>query len=348
MKFYLLPLSFFSCFVLAEPEVIPSAELVEMIIPAKPIERTPPKYPIQAARNGNEGWVQISFVVDENGAVIDPVIEDSSGIRGFEKAGLSAIKQWQYSPAIRDGEKIEQCRNSIQLNFKLENSVKGGRKRFVRMYKKANEALTTPNIVLAEQLISKMGEEKIWNSYEDAWFWMLKSELAKLQGNQSEQLKSINRVTFSSQSSQYVGEASYLYLLQQKFSLEIQASLFSQALETFAQISQRPGSEKAVSALEKYATQINQVLETQDFIVVEGKIGDDGDWWHSLSRNRFSFSDIAGTIDTVELRCANKREKYTVADDTEWAIPASWGRCKIMVVGDKQANFKLVEIRQDA
>jgi TonB family protein len=348
MKLSLLALSLFSSFLIAEPELSSSVELVETIIPAKPIERMVPKFSSRAARNGNEGWVKLSFVVDENGAVVDPVIEDSSGIRDFEKASLRAIKQWQYSPAIRNGEKIEQCRNNVQLDFKLDKAIKGGRKRFVREYKNADEALKANDIILAEQLVTQMGEGKIWNSYEDAWFWMLNSEIAKAQGHDHSQLSSIRRVVSSGQSDEHVGEVYYLYLLQQKFILEIKASLFSDALQTFAQISQRPDTEKMVNTLETFATQVRNVLKNQDFIVVKGEIGRDGDWWHSLSRNRFSFSDITGTLDTVELRCANKREKYTVAEDAEWKIPKSWGRCRIMVIGDTQVNFNLIEIRQDA
>jgi len=134
-----------------------SVELLETVIPAKPIERVPAKFSRRAARNGNEGWVKLSFVVDANGAVVDPVIEDSSGIRDFEKASLRAIRQWQYSPAIRNGKKIEQCRNSVQMNFKLDKGTKGGRKRFVREYKNTDEALRADNFVLAEQLITQMG-----------------------------------------------------------------------------------------------------------------------------------------------------------------------------------------------
>jgi TonB family protein len=348
MKISLLTLSFFSMVLMAGPVTSSNVELVESIIPAESIERVSPRFPIKAARNGNEGWVKLSFVVDKNGTVVDPVIEDSSGIRGFEKASLRAIKQWQYSPAIRNGEKIEQCRNSVQMDFILDRGPKGGRKRFVREYKNADEALRADNIVLAEQLITQMGEGKIWNRYEDAWFWMLKSEIAKAQGQESSQLGSLRRVVSSNKSTQYVGDQYYIYLLHQKFILEIKASLFSDALQTFAQIRQRPDSEKTVRVLEKYATQAQEVLENQDFIIVQGEVDSDGDWWHSLSRNRFMFSDIAGTLDTVEVRCDNKREKYTIAEFTEWKIPKSWGRCKIMVVGDTQANFNLVEIRQDA
>jgi TonB family protein len=347
MKLYILALSLFSSVLIAEPKSSSSVELVETVIPAKPLEREPPRYPTIAARNGNEGWVHISFVVDEKGAVVDPVIEDSSGISSFEKASLRAIKQWQYSPAIRNGENIEQCRNSVQLDFRLDKAKNGGRKRFVRAYKQAEEALKINDILLAEQLIAKMDEGKIWNSYEDTWFWMLKYKLAKAQGNEQSQLSSIRRVGFSGQSSEHIGEGHYISLLRQKFTLELKASLLSDALETFEKIRQRPDSEKIVSALQDYASQARQILKSDDFIVVQGEIGSDGDWWHSLSRNRFSFSDIIGTIDSVELRCANKREKYTVAEDAEWIIPESWGRCRIMVVGDSRANFNLVEIRHD-
>ena len=348
MKSSLLALSLFSSFIIATPESTSSVELVETVTPAKAIEQSPPKFPTIAARNGNEGWVRYSFVVDENGAVVDPVIDDSSGIRSFEKAGLRAIKQWQYSPAIRNGENIEQCRNSVQLDFKLGKTSKGGRKRFVREYKKAEEALNSKDIVLAEQLINKMDQGKIWNSYEDTWFWMLKAKLEKAQGNEHAQLNSIRRVGFSGESSKHVGEGNYLALLRQKFNLELKASLFSDALETFEKIRQRPGSEKLVNVLEKYATRVRDVLKNEDYIVVKGEIASDGDWWHSLSRNRFSFTGITGKLDTVELRCANQRQKYTISEDTEWKIPKSWGRCRIMVVGDVQANFKLVEIRHKA
>jgi TonB family protein len=348
MKYSLLALSLFCRVLIAQPELSPGVELLDTVIPAKPIKRVPPEFPSIAARNGNEGWVNFSFVVDKNGAVVDPVVEDSSGIHRFEKAGLRAIKQWQYSPAIRNGENIEQCRNTVRLDFKLDKAIKGARKRFVRAYKKAGKALQTNDIVLAQQLILKMSEDKIWNSYEDTWFWMLKFKLAKAQGNETAQLNSLRKIGFSGGNAEYINEASYLLILRQKFVLELKASLYSDALQTFEKIRQRPDSEKTVSAIENYASVARQALKSEAFIVVKGQIGSDGDWWHSLSRNRFRFSDIIGTVDTVELRCANKREKYTVAENTEWKIPKSWGRCKIMVVGDNQANFNLVEIRQDA
>lgn len=347
MKSSVLVLSLFSSCLFANNAIVPSAELVESVIPAKIIERRNPIYPVSAARNGNEGWVQLSFVVDENGRVVDPVVEDSSGIVGFEKASLRAMKGWRYEPAKRNGKTIEQCRNTVQMDFMLEQSTKGGRRRFVNEYKAARQALESGDVQLTEQLITEMENGKIWNRYEDAWFWMLKAEFAKKQGDEGAQLASLKRGVNSNESESHLGTDMFLYLLQQKFILEVRASLFVDALSTFERISQRPDSEPIVAQLEGYASKVRQYLIDEDYILVKGQIDIDGDWWHSLSRSRFSFTNISGNLDSVELRCANKREKYTFAADTQWTIPESWGRCKVMVVGENQANFNLVEIRQD-
>ena len=66
-----------------------------------------------------------------------------------------------------------------------------------------------------------MGGGKIWNRYEDTWFWMWKSNLAKAQGNENMQLSSLRRVGFSGQSSEHLGEGHYSYRLRQKFNLEL-------------------------------------------------------------------------------------------------------------------------------
>lgn len=335
-----------------EGELTSNVELIDSIIAAEPLKRTPPKYPIQAAKNGNEGWVKMSFVVDKEGNVVDPVIEDSSGIRGFEKESLRAIKKWKYSPAIRDGKAIEQCQNSVQMDFMLSKEASGARRKFIYQYKEANEALDSGDLDLTQELVSKMEKGKIWNSYEDAWFWVLKSELNKARNNETGQLRSLRRALSIKHpvkgSNKFYSNELHLSLLQEKFVLEIKASLLSDALKTYALINQLPDNEDTVSRLQKYALDAKNVITESPYISVSAEIQKSGNWWHRLSRNRFSFADIQGELDSVELRCDNKREIYTVASDSVWNIPQSWGRCSMMVIGDPQATFSLLELKQDA
>ena len=107
-----------------------STQLLPTSVAATPLIRIEPRYPAALARAGREGWVQLSFVIAKDGSVIDPIIADSSGSRGFERAALSVVKKWQYSPAMVDGEAIEQCQNKVQLDFKLDTSAQRVRRKF--------------------------------------------------------------------------------------------------------------------------------------------------------------------------------------------------------------------------
>ena len=100
---------------LSQADTPVKAEIFDTVIKAQPIERTPPKYPINAARLKQEGWVQVSFVIGDDGKVLDPIVTDSSGISSLEKAALKSVSKWQYSPATRDGEAIEQCQTQVKL-----------------------------------------------------------------------------------------------------------------------------------------------------------------------------------------------------------------------------------------
>lgn len=249
---------------------------------------------------------------------------------------------------MRDGEAIEQCLNSVQLDFKLHESSKGARKKFVRRYKEASTTLSKGDIELTSALVKKMEDGKIWNGYEDTWFWFLKSELSKVLQNDKAHLNSLRRATGSKEAGEFLGADTYLGMLKQQFILEIKASLFNDALATFARIEQLPDSESVTQVLGKYAIKVKKIVKEQPYFLVNAEISTEGMWWHRLSHNGFSFSDIQGEIDAVELRCANKREKYTVVEGNEWIIPQSWGRCSMMVLGDPTATFNLLEIKQDA
>ncbi len=69
-----------------------------------PINRISPNIPY-ALRN-REGSVEVIFVVDEDGNVIDPEIKTSSDSR-FNDSVLTAIKRWRFKPGKRGGETVK-------------------------------------------------------------------------------------------------------------------------------------------------------------------------------------------------------------------------------------------------
>jgi protein TonB len=89
---------------------------------ATPIVRINPKYPTIAAREGIEGWVQLSFNVSPTGEVIDAQVIDAEPKRIFNKEALRAIKRWKYRPKVIDGIAQVQTGQSVQLDFKLDQT----------------------------------------------------------------------------------------------------------------------------------------------------------------------------------------------------------------------------------
>jgi len=181
---------------------------------------------------------------------------------------------------------------------------------------------------------------------ENAWCWNIDASYAKVTGDIKREQKSIGRALSGDKN--IFGAGNNIDLLSRLFVLQIQANHFAKAIHTFDQLADIEHSQNATNKLFSYVTQIRKILEGEDPLIVQANIDDKGAWFHKLSRNSFSLTDIQGELDEIEIRCANKRTLTTVASDTDWAIPASWGQCTVFVKGNKNSQFKLVELPNKA
>ena len=86
---------------------------------AIPVVRMEPKYPIDAARAGIEGWVKLVFSIDILGQVQDIQVVDAQPSRTFDREAIRALGKWKYKPQIING--VPQVQNGIEvvLDFKL-------------------------------------------------------------------------------------------------------------------------------------------------------------------------------------------------------------------------------------
>jgi len=90
---------------------------------ARPLFRVNPKYPIDAARNGTEGWVILAFDINAIGAVTNIKIVDSQPKRIFDKAARQALRKWKYRAKSVDGKQLVQTNLTVQLDFNMEESA---------------------------------------------------------------------------------------------------------------------------------------------------------------------------------------------------------------------------------
>ncbi len=86
---------------------------------AMPLYRVEPRYPAKALKRGAEGFVTLSFTIDETGRPTDIQVTDANPRRMFEREAMRALKKWKYQPKVVDGKAIAQVGQTVKLEFKL-------------------------------------------------------------------------------------------------------------------------------------------------------------------------------------------------------------------------------------
>lgn len=69
------------------------------------VAQVPPQYPSELRKAKVEGVVTVAFVLNEEGRVEDPRVENSSRVE-FEKPALDAIKKWRFRPGMKEGKPV--------------------------------------------------------------------------------------------------------------------------------------------------------------------------------------------------------------------------------------------------
>jgi protein TonB len=81
---------------------VSAAEEAAFDVRPVPVKTPPPQFPSDMQRQGISGVVAVRVVIDETGAVSECSVSKSSHTE-FEQAAVSAVKNWKFKPASKDG-----------------------------------------------------------------------------------------------------------------------------------------------------------------------------------------------------------------------------------------------------
>ncbi len=314
---------------------------LEVTLAAEPINRVPPKYPLNAAKRGQEGWVQVSFVVDEEGKVQDPFVHDSSGNKYFEKAALRAIEEWEYAPATVNGEPVQQCHSRVQLDFTLAGVERGVTRRFRNTYQKAMSAIKAGDLEQAQELTAELQEDTFFNHMQNSYLWMLQANVAEAKSDAAALQQALNRIKSNGRG--YLPDDAYLAMMQKLFVAQLTKNQLSLALETYQEVVDTDTNSEVAKRLAPYKQKIESAIANSDPLVIQGSGKDKGTWSHKLVRNQFEVVAEA-PVDKVEIRCDNKRSSYNQVSANTFIIPEQWGQCMVYIDADTGSEFTLVEL----
>lgn len=83
-----------------------------------PLQRIPPQYPRDAARNGITGWVQLEVLVNADGSVRSARVLESKPKGMFEAAAVQAVLRWKFKPKVVNGQPVQQ-KGAQRIEFNL-------------------------------------------------------------------------------------------------------------------------------------------------------------------------------------------------------------------------------------
>ncbi|TCU57473.1 outer membrane transport energization protein TonB [Novosphingobium sp. PhB57] len=87
---------------------------------SKMIAADPPRYPVDSRRNREQGTVVLLVVLGMDGRVADISVSRSSGFDRLDRAALSAVRHWKWSPTRRDGAAV-MVRGLVEIPFVLHS-----------------------------------------------------------------------------------------------------------------------------------------------------------------------------------------------------------------------------------
>ena len=327
-----------------------AAQLTASYIRARPVEPTPPRYPSRAARAGREGWVLLSFIVSESGEVLEPMIEDSSGYEEFERSALTTVQEWDWEPALANGEPTSQSMTRYRIVFKLQDGGGGARRDFIRRYREVLNLIAEGALDEAEPLLTDLQFDERHNLYEDAWLWWLRYAYLDAVGSTDRQEKRQALVRALGYEDDYLPPDVFLVAAQELYVLEVDRQDYSGALQTYERLQESRSAKRAdkydevMAALTPSFEQIKAAVSGDQLLALPGRIGKNSYWVHDLLRRSFSVADVTGRIENVDVRCRQGNQIFSfVTEEDIWNIPESWGRCGLYLKGEPGTTFTLME-----
>ena len=325
-------------------------ELDNSAVTAVIVEQPAPSFPDGKMRRGQEGWVRVSFVVNQDGKAIDPIVVDSTGGALFEQAALEAVDAWQFEPPAKG----EECaNNTVDVRFERSGDRDRATRNFLRRYRGIVHDLYYLNPEKARDQVDMANEFGGWNLYESTMLELLNARVEGVEGDNVEELEHYERAIAVANRTALDGKER-VEVIGKILALQVESQHYGDALSTLEMLKAEPGSEKELAGLEDPIATLRSSVAGDDPIRAKATIHnpcncDSGEplWSYTPVRRSFSFAELDGNVERFEARCENHRISAAVEPDTQWSLPDAWGSCQVFVFGDDSATFDFIEHGED-
>jgi len=302
-------------------------------------------YPNFAVSRGQEGWVELNFMVDPEGKAYEISVGDNVGDDAFIEMAIAHLEDTEFRPA-RMGDEIVSGSSRMLYAFFLKSGSDGARRSFVTRYRRFSQDLNEGSQADALSELQQLEREDVRNLYEYAYLSFARYHYAARYGSLFEQMQHLKRALVEkrgdSQNDTYLGEQT-LRARRQLFQLQVRNAYYAEALDTLEWM-ESAGDEEGVDRLRPVAEQLETLRNNDQSFEVAGTIKTNGYWGIKLLKNEFQLDDVSGDIRELKLRCQGSFVFFEFEPETKYNISSRAGRCSLELTGDPDTTFTLVQL----
>lgn len=304
-----------------------------------------PVYPNTLVESGQDGWIELQFMVGTDGKPYEIAVTDSMGAAGLEQAAVKAAEQWEYQPAQLNGSPLDAALRH-RVTFALTGDKGGVRRRFAREFRLIRQHVDKGEREAALGLLEQIDVRSLYEGVfaEIAWYLYFARW-----GTPEQQRIVLTRASESDPDLTRVPIRFTQMIILARFSVELQTSHFGAALKTLALMDrlQEQRTMRFDSAQTKSIRDARQAIDdlkdNDKAFSVNGKVGDHANWVYTLLKDEMSFDVHQGEIAELKLRCEKRFVGFRFAEHSTFRIPSSFGACELEVIGNPGTTFTLTQ-----
>lgn len=320
-----------------------STALSVEITPAQLIDNVSSERRVTTSRAGLEGWTVSSYVIGLDGKPSDIVVVDYSGRDMYLEKAINYIDEHRYEPAKIDGEPVLSHKKMLVFHTISSPTYRDGTvsRGFAKEYAQALESLTqSDDLARSRALIDALLEDHTKSLEEQA---MASWVEAIYHYNAGDFLEYLRQLTINVALEKYLPREIVSRASANLFQAQVYSGYYMEARQTLTLLGVLDGVSLSPAIASQMHNQLEQTIDAQDAVVVNGKLNSLGKWLHHNFVDEFKISDINGEITSVEVRCTNYHHTFTEGWQQGIIVPQDAYDCITLVHGRSETVFTLGE-----
>lgn len=332
---------------LSSENVIDVQEVGTIYTPSKVIESFTISYPASARRNNVEGYIEVSYDLNEKGKPFNLRFTRSSGIDIFETLIEKKFDKWKFEPATLDGIPIVQKNLQYYFTFsltKLTNKYPEPlmRRQFANFYQAMRKQLKDESYEKLRESLALMEKANIIRFSENRQLWLLKyTFLNKTDGSINEKINALQQALKDTPRAEKTKKL-HSKIKSNLFKLYVENKQYFAAYSQYYDLSQSEYSETLIDNLTESFENVNAVLASGEPLNTTIRVNGTELLTHYLSRRMFKIkADQA--ISFMELRCDEFNVQLNYSENALYQMPFDWDNCGLVLQAPEGSLVNVAE-----